>query len=103
MTLCFVLCRFDFLLLYVEFSVLWIMLHILNGAMHETEPRWRSNEERKGEYKYFDASVVMLVFIYLKSMQPVTITVKKSTGGFRFDYATYSDAIYWVLTVKVVT
>ena len=39
----------------------------------------------------------MLVFIYLKSMQLVTITVKKSTGGFRFDYATY-----WVLTVKVV-
>ena len=40
----------------------------------------------------------MLVFIYLKSMQPVTITVKKSTGGFPFDYATY-----WVLTLKVVT
>ena len=37
----------------------------------------------------------MLVFIYLKSMQPVTITVKKSTGGFQFDYATY-----WVLTGK---
>ena len=31
-------------------------------------------------------------------MQPVTITVKKSTGGFPFDYATYG-----VLTVKVVT
>ena len=31
-------------------------------------------------------------------MQPVIIRVKKSTGGFRFDYATY-----WVLTVKVVT
>ena len=40
----------------------------------------------------------MLVFIYLKSMQPVTITVKKSTGGFPFDNVTY-----WVLTVKVVT
>ena len=41
----------------------------------------------------------MLVFyIYLKSMQQVTITVKKSTGGFRFDYATY-----WDLIVKVVT
>ena len=51
------------------------------------------------EYKYFNSSLVMLVFfIYLKSMQPVTITVKKSTGGFRFDYATY-----WDLTVKVVT
>ena len=30
-------------------------------------------------------------------MQPVTITVKKSTGGFRIDYATY-----WDLTVKAV-
>ena len=36
--------------------------------------------------------------MYLKAMQPVTITVKKSTGDFRFDYATY-----WNLTVKVVT
>ena len=73
------------------------MLHILNGVIHEVEPRWRTNEERKTrvrEYKYFNSSV----FIYLKSMQPVTITVKKSTEGFPFDYATY-----WVLTVKVVT
>ena len=55
---------------------------------------------RKGrrEYKYFNSSVLMLVFIYFKAMQPVTITVKKYTGGFLFDYATY-----WVLTVKVVT
>ena len=45
-----------------------------------------------------NSSVVKLVFIHLKSMQPVTITVKKSTGGFRFDYATYR-----VLIVKVVT
>ena len=50
------------------------------------------------EYKYFNSSAVMLVLIYLKSMQPLTITVKKSTGGFLFDYATN-----WVLTVKVVT
>ena len=54
--------------------------------------------KKRREYKNFNSSVVMLVFIHLKSMQPVTITVKKSTGGFRFDYATY-----WVLTVKVVT
>ena len=48
---------------------------------------------------YFNSSVVMLVFfIYLKSMQSVTIKVKKSTGGFWLDYATY-----WDLTVKVVT
>ena len=48
MTLRFVLCRFNFLLLYVEFSVLCTMLHILNGAIHEVEPRWRRNE-KKGE------------------------------------------------------
>ena len=46
-TLCFVLCRFDFDVLYVEFSVLCIMFHISNGAIHEVEPRWRRNEERK--------------------------------------------------------
>ena len=27
----------------------------------------------------------MLVFFYVKSLQSVTNTVKKSTGGFRFD------------------
>ena len=74
------------------------MLQILNGVIHEVEPRWRRNEEGRREYKHFNASVVMLVFIYLKSMQLVTVTVKKSTGGSRFDYATY-----WVFTVKVVT
>ena len=74
------------------------MLHILSGIIHEVEPRWRRNEEGRREYKHFNASVVMLVFIYLKSMQLVTFTVKKSTGSSRFDYATY-----WVLTVKVVT
>ena len=95
---CFVLCPFDFGVLAIEFSVLCTMLHILNGAIHEAEPRWRTNEERKTGEKYFNSSVVMLVFIYLKSIQPVNITVKKSTGGFRFDYATYL-----VLTVKVVT
>ena len=84
--------------LYVEFSVLCTMLHILNGAIHEVEPRWRTNGGKKREYKYFNSSVVMLIFIYLKLMQLVTITVKKSTGGFPFDYATF-----WVLTVKVVT
>ena len=46
-TLCFVLCPFNFLLLYVEFSVLCTMLHVLNGAIHEVEPRWRTIEERK--------------------------------------------------------
>ena len=54
-------------------------------------------ENKRGKKnKYFNSSVVMLVFlyIYLKLMQPVTITVKKSTGGFRFDYASY-----WILTI----
>ena len=73
------------------------MLHISNGAIHEVEPREQTRKEGQ-EYKYFNTSVVMLVFfIYLKLMQPITITVQKSTGGFRFDYATY-----WDLTVKEV-
>ena len=46
-TLCFVLCHFNYLLLYVEFSVLCTMMHILNGANHKVEARWRTNEERK--------------------------------------------------------
>ena len=42
----------------------------------------------------------MLVFFYIFEIDAagMTITVKTSTGGFRFDYA-----IYWDLTVKVVT
>ena len=44
MTLCFVLCPFDFGVLTIEFSVLCTMVHILNGALHEVEP---TNEERK--------------------------------------------------------
>ena len=47
MTLCFVLCPFGFDVLTIEFSVLCTMLHILNGALHKVEPRWRTNEERK--------------------------------------------------------
>ena len=46
-TLCFVLCPFDFGVLTIEFSVLCTMLHILNGALHVVEQRWRTNEERK--------------------------------------------------------
>ena len=64
MTLCFVVCRFDFGVLYVEFSVLCTMLHILNGAFHEVEPRKRRKEERKARLKHLNASIVMLVFIY---------------------------------------
>ena len=47
MTLCFVLCPFNYLLLNVEFSVLCTMLHMLNGVIYEVEPRWRTNEKRK--------------------------------------------------------
>ena len=46
-TLCFVLCPFDFVVLTIEFSVLCTMLHILNGALYEVKPRWRTNEEKK--------------------------------------------------------
>ena len=49
MTLCFVLCPFDFRFLYVEFSVLCTMLHISNGAIHEVEPRWRTKRGKKEE------------------------------------------------------
>ena len=46
-TLCFVLCRFDFDVLTFYFCILCIMLHILNGVNHEVEPIWRRNEEEK--------------------------------------------------------
>ena len=46
-TLCFELCPFDFGVLTIEFSVLCTMLHILNGALHVVEQRWKTNEERK--------------------------------------------------------
>ena len=78
--------------MYVEISVLCTILHILKGAIHGVE------RGMKDESRLFNAFVVIFVLIYLKSMQRVTITVKKSTGGFQFDYATY-----WILTIKVVT
>ena len=59
MTLCFVLCCFDFDVLTIEFSVLCTMLHILNGAIYNGE---ETRKERR-ENEYFNASVVMLVFI----------------------------------------
>ena len=36
---------------------------------------------------------MLVFFIYLKSMQPLTITVKKSTGGFLFDYANTGSSL----------
>ena len=78
--------------MYVEISVLCTILHILKGSIQGVE------RGMKDESRLFNAFVVIFVFIYLKSMQRVTITVKKSTGGFQFDYATY-----WILTIKVVT
>ena len=47
MTLCFVLYRFDFDVLTFYFCILCKMLDILNGVIHEVEPRWRRNEEGK--------------------------------------------------------
>ena len=47
MTLCFELCPFDFGVLSIYFCILCTMMHILNGAIHEVEPRWRTIEERK--------------------------------------------------------
>ena len=36
-----VFCVNDFDVLTFYFCILCIMLHILNGAIHEVEPRWR--------------------------------------------------------------
>ena len=84
MTLCFVLCRFDFCVLTFYFRilsflfcVLCTMLFIFNGAINEVETRYRRKDGRKRSCKYFDAFIVhvMLVFfLHLKSMQLVTIT-----------------------------
>ena len=52
-TLCFVLCRFDFDVLTFYFCILCVLMHILNGAIHEVEPRWRRNEEGKARVKVF--------------------------------------------------
>ena len=54
MTLCFVLCRFDFSALAFYFRilsfllcVLCTMLFILNRAIHEVETRYRRKDGRK--------------------------------------------------------
>ena len=64
-TLCFVLCRFDFgvLTFYFRilsflFCVLCPMLFILNGAIHEVETRYRRKDGRKRSCKYFNAFIV---------------------------------------------
>ena len=102
-TLCFVLCPFVFGVLTIYFCILssLFVYNVANFKRRNSRSRAKmenKTRKEKREYKYFNSSVVMLVFIYLKSMQPLTITVKKSNGSFLFDYATY-----WVLTVKVVT
>ena len=56
------------------------MLFVLNGTIHEVETRYRRKDGRKRSCKYFNAFIVhvMLVgFLHLKSMQPVTITKSK--------------------------
>ena len=79
-----------FLLLYVEFSV---------AHFKRRNSRGRAKMEKKQGKKGESISILMIRRnVSLKSMHPVTITVEKSIGGFRFDYAAY-----WVLTVKVVT
>ena len=87
MTLCFVLCRFDFgvLTFYFRilcflFCVLCLMLFILNGAIHEVESRYRREDGRKRSCKYFNAfsvHVMLVGILHLKSMQLVTITKSK--------------------------
>ena len=73
--------------LYVEFSCFVYTVVHFKRRNSRGRAKMENKRGKKGrEYKYFNSSVVMLVFfIYLKSLQPVTITVKKSTGGFRFD------------------
>ena len=90
MTLCFVLCRFDFgvLTFYFRilsflFCVLCSMLFFLNGAFHEADTRYRRQDGRKRSCKYFKAFIVhvMLVSVLdLKSMQLVTITKSNVHG-----------------------
>ena len=87
MTLCFVLCRFDFGVLTFNFRILSFlfcvlcsMLFILNGAIYEVETRYRRKDGRKRSCKYFNAFIVhvMLVgILLLKYMQLVTITKSK--------------------------
>ena len=54
MTLCFVICRFDFGVLTFYFRilsfllcVLCTMLFVLSGAIHEVETRYRGRDGRK--------------------------------------------------------
>ena len=89
-TLCFVLCRFDFgvLTFYFRilsflFCVLCSMLFFLNGAVHEADTIYRRKDGRKRSCKYFKAFIVhvMLVGVLdLKSMQQVTITESNVQG-----------------------
>ena len=60
MTLCFVICRFDFGVLTFYFRilsflvcVLCTMLFILNGAIHEVETSYRRKDGRKTKLLVF--------------------------------------------------
>ena len=87
MTLCFVLCRFDFGVLTFCFSilsflfcVLFTMLFILNDAIHEAETRYRRKDGQRRSCKYFNVFIVHVMiefFLHLKSMQSVTIIKSK--------------------------
>ena len=74
MTLCFVICRFDFGVLTFYFRilsfllcVLCTMLFILKGAIHEVETRYRRKDRRKRSCKYFNEFFVHVMLVgYLK-------------------------------------
>ena len=62
MTLCFVLCPFDFGVLTIYFCML-NSLFVYNVAhFKRRNSRGRAKMENKREYTYFNSSVVMLVF-----------------------------------------
>ena len=71
MTLCFVLCPFDFGVLTIYFCMLSSLFVYNDANFKRRNSRGRAKMENRREYMYFNSSVVMLVFIYLKSMQPV--------------------------------
>ena len=66
----FVLCYvvlislFSFRNLNFLFCVPCTLLYSLNCAIYEVEPRWRRKMKERRECSYFNASVVMLVFIF---------------------------------------
>ena len=80
MTLCFVLCRFDFgvLTFYFRilsflFCVLCSMLFFLNGAIHEADTRYRRKDGRKRRCKYFKAFIVHVMLVGVSLCESIQI------------------------------